>query len=144
MLDPKFLRENIDLVRKGVARKKFQVDLDAVLSADEARRRAVAEFEAARAVQNAANKEMAALPKGSPEFQAKVVAMKSASAQVKELEKKVAEADERLKAVALSVPNIPHDSVPEGHTEADNKVVLEWGDQAKLVSAAAKIGRAHV
>ena len=33
MLDPKFLRENIDLVRKGVARKKFQVDLDAVLAA---------------------------------------------------------------------------------------------------------------
>ena len=38
MLDSKFLRENIDLVRKGVARKKFQVDLDAVLAADEARR----------------------------------------------------------------------------------------------------------
>jgi len=34
MLDPKFLRENIELVRRGVARKKFQVDLDAVLAAD--------------------------------------------------------------------------------------------------------------
>ena len=70
MLDPKFLRENIDLVRKGVARKKFQVDLDAVLAADEARRHAVAEFEVARSAQNAANKEMAAMPKGSPETKA--------------------------------------------------------------------------
>ena len=77
MLDPKFLRENIDLVRKGVARKKFQVDLDAVLAADEARRHAVAEFEVARSAQNAANKEMAAMPKGSPEFQAKVAEMKA-------------------------------------------------------------------
>ncbi|MEY4817679.1 MAG: hypothetical protein RLZZ23_452 [Verrucomicrobiota bacterium] len=85
MLDPKFLRENIDLVRKGVARKKFQVDLDAVLAADEARRHAVAEFEVARSAQNAANKEMAAMPKGSPEFQAKVAEMKAASAKVKEL-----------------------------------------------------------
>jgi seryl-tRNA synthetase len=42
MLDPKFLRENIELVRQGVARKKFQVDLDAVLAADEARRLALA------------------------------------------------------------------------------------------------------
>ena len=138
MLDPKFLRENLELVRQGVARKKFQVDLDAVLAADEARRHAVAEFEAARSAQNAANKEMAALPKGSPEFQAKVVAMKSASAQVKELEKKVAEAEERMRAVALSVPNLPHPSVPAGRTEADNQVVLEWGDHAKLISPAAK------
>ena len=138
MLDPKFLRENIELVRQGVARKKFQVDLDAVLAADEARRHAVAEFEVARSAQNAANKEMAALPKGSPEFQAKVVEMKVASAQVKELEKKVAEAEERMKAVALSVPNLPHDSVPAGRTEADNQVVLEWGDHAKLISPAAK------
>ena len=130
MLDSKFLRENIDLVRKGVARKKFQVDLDAVLAADEARRHAVAEFEVARSAQNAANKEMAAMPKGSPEFQAKVAEMKAASAKVKELEKKVTEAEEQMKAVALSVPNIPHDSVPEGRTEADNKVVLEWGDHA--------------
>ncbi|MDP4962501.1 MAG: serine--tRNA ligase, partial [Opitutales bacterium] len=138
MLDSKFLRENIDLVRKGVARKKFQVDLDAVLAADEARRHAVAEFEVARSAQNAANKEMAAMPKGSPEFQAKVAEMKAASAKVKELEKKVTEAEEQMKAVALSVPNIPHDSVPEGRTEADNKVVLEWGDHAKLISPAAK------
>ena len=138
MLDPKFLRENIELVRQGVARKKFQVDLDAVLAADEARRHAVAEFEVARSAQNAANKEMAALPKGSPEFQAKVVEMKAASAQVKDLEKKVAEAEERMKAVALSVPNIPHPSVPEGRTEADNQVVLEWGDHAKLISPTAK------
>jgi seryl-tRNA synthetase len=138
MLDPKFLRENIDLVRKGVARKKFQVDLDAVLAADEARRHAVAEFEVARSAQNAANKEMAAMPKGSPEFQAKVAEMKAASAKVKELEKKVSEVEEQMKAVALSVPNIPHDSVPEGRTEADNKVILEWGDHAKLISPAAK------
>ena len=138
MLDSKFLRENIDLVRKGVARKKFQVDLDAVLAADEARRHAVAEFEVARSAQNAANKEMAAMPKGSPEFQANVAEMKAASAKVKELEKKVTEAEEQMKAVALSVPNIPHDSVPEGRTEADNKVVLEWGDHAKLISPAAK------
>ena len=72
MLDPKLLRENVDLVRQGVARKKFQVDLDAVLAADDARRAALADFEAARSAQNAANKEMAALPKGSPEFVAKV------------------------------------------------------------------------
>jgi seryl-tRNA synthetase len=88
MLDPKLFRESIDVVRKGISRKKFQVDLDAVLAADEVRRHAVAEFENARALQNSANKEMATMPKGSPEFQAKLAEMKAASARVKELEKK--------------------------------------------------------
>ena len=78
------------------------------------------------------------MPKRAPEFQAKVAGMKAASAKVKELEKKVTEAEEQMKAVALSVPNIPHDSVPEGRTEADNKVVLEWGDHAKLIPPSAK------
>jgi seryl-tRNA synthetase len=138
MLDPKLLREQTALVRAGIARKKFQVDLDAVIAADEVRRQAVAEFESARSTQNAANKEMAALPKGSPEFQAKVAEMKTASVRVKELEKKVSEAEEVWKQIVLSVPNIPHDSVPEGRTEADNKVISTWGDQAKLVSSATK------
>ena len=138
MLDPKLFREQIDTVHKGIARKKFQVDLDAVLAADEVRRHAVAEFENARALQNSANKEMATMPKGSPEFQAKLAEMKAASARVKELEKKVSEAEEVWKQVSLTVPNIPHDSVPEGRTENDNKVHSTWGDTAQLVSSAAK------
>jgi len=138
MLDPKLFREQIDTVRKGIARKKFQVDLEAVLAADEVRRHAVAEFENARALQNSANKEMAAMPKGSPEFQAKLAEMKAASARVKELEKKVSDAEEVWKQVSLTVPNIPHDSVPEGRTENDNKVHSTWGDTAQLVSSAAK------
>lgn len=138
MLDPKLYREQIDDVRQGIARKKFQVNLDAILAADEVRRHAVAEFENTRAEQNAANKEMAAMPKGSPEFQAKLLEMKAASARVKELEKKVNEAEENWKQVSLTVPNIPHPSVPEGRTEADNQVVATWGDSDKLVSATAK------
>ena len=138
MLDPKLLREQIDFVRKGVSRKKFQVDLAVVLAADEARRHALVEFESVRSAQNAANKDMAAMPKGSPEFQAKLAEMKAFSVKAKELEKKVAEVEESWKAACLTVPNIPHDTVPEGRTEADNQVILTWGDQAQLVSSSAK------
>jgi seryl-tRNA synthetase len=138
MLDPKFLRENTDAVRRGVARKKFQVDLDAVLAADERRRHAVTEFEAARAGQNAANQAMAKLPKGTPEFLAKVAEMKGLSAKVKELEKAVADAEASWREACLTVPNLPDPSVPEGRAESDNVVAATWGDPAALVSAAAK------
>ena len=81
---------------------------------------------------------MAKLPKGSPEFQAKLAEMKALSAKVKELEKSVADADEAWRTACLSVPNIPDVSVPDGRAETDNVVASTWGDPAKLVSPAAK------
>ena len=72
MLDPKLLRESPDLVRAAIAKKHLQVDLDGVLAIDASWRALLQETEGLRAKQKAANTAMAALPKGSPEFQAKV------------------------------------------------------------------------
>ena len=138
MLDLKLLRENPDLVRAGIAKKKFKdVPLDEFYALDEKRRALIAEAETAKAAQNAANKAMADMPKGTPEFQAKVAEMKAAGAKVKELEKAAAEIEEQWKAVYLTLPNIPHASVPVGKLESDNVVHSTWGD-IDAVSAAAK------
>ncbi len=120
MLDIQKLRENPDWFRERLARKKFSSDVDTVLRLDEARRRAVTEAEAARAQQNSANKEMAALAKGSPEFLAKVAEMKEIAAQAKALEAEAKEADESWKAAFLKLPNVPSDESPNGRGEADN------------------------
>lgn len=139
MLDLKLLRENPDLVRAGIAKKKFKdIDLDGFYALDEKRRALISEAESAKAVQNAANKEMATMPKGTPEFVAKVAEMKAASAKVKELEKAAADMEEQWKSVYLTLPNIPHDTVPVGSKEEDNVVHATWGDINALVSAAAK------
>lgn len=139
MLDLKLLRENPELVRAGIAKKKFKdIDLDGFYAIDEKRRALISEAEAAKSVQNAANKDMAHMPKGTPEFIAKVAEMKTASAKVKELEKAAADIEEQWKAIYLTLPNIPNDSVPVGRTEEDNKTVFTWGDTAALVSADAK------
>jgi seryl-tRNA synthetase len=128
MLDLKFFRDHPQAVRDGVARKKFDCDLDALYALDAERRALVTEAEQARARQKAANREMAALQKGSPEFQAKVGEMKAVSAEVKELDAKAAEIDARWRELFLQVPNIPHASVPEGRSEEDNQIALSWGD----------------
>ncbi|MDR3227823.1 MAG: serine--tRNA ligase [Puniceicoccales bacterium] len=134
MLDIKFLRENTDAIRAAVSRKKFHVDWDTILALDARRRALIAEAEQAKAVQNAANKEMAKMPKGTPEFLAKVAEMKTASAKVKELEKTAADVDADWKRHYLTIPNIPHESIPDGRTEEDSKEVSTWGDPAALVS----------
>lgn len=126
MLDINFLRQNVDLVKAGVAKKKFECDIDAVLEIDQKRRSIVTSTEKLRAEQNAANQEMRDLPKGSPEFIAKIQEMKSLSAKVKELEASTKEVDDEWRQAMLTIPNIPDDSVPAGKGENDNVTVDSW------------------
>lgn len=128
MLDPKILRESPDLVRSAIAKKHLKVDLDAVLSADAAWRALLQEVEHLRANQKGANAAMAALPKGSPEFQAKLAEMKALAAKVKESEARLKEVEEKFRQETLSLPNLPHASVPEGAGPADNVVHSAHGD----------------
>ena len=137
MLDPKLLRESPDVVRAAIAKKHLQVDVDAVLAIDASWRSLLQETEALRASQKAANSAMAALPKGSPEFVAKVSEMKAVSARVKEHEARLKETEERFRQAMLSLPNLPHASVPEGRDASENVVFSTHGDTTAAVSPAA-------
>ena len=138
MLDPKLLRESPDIVRAAIAKKHLDVDLDAVLALDTQWRAQLAEVEVLRAKQKAANNEMAALKKGSPEFIAKVQEMKAVSAQVKEKEVQLTDTESKWRMAMLKVPNIPHASVPEGATPEENVVFATHGSIEQAVSSHAK------
>lgn len=135
MIDIKVLREETEKVKKGVALKKFDCDIDAILAFDATRRAIVSQAEEARAAQNAANNEMSKLPKGSDEFKAKLAVLKEAAAKVKELEAKANEADKQWKQMMLTIPNIPDASVPVGKNEKDNVTVSTWGDIESIKNA---------
>lgn len=139
MLDPKLLRESPDLVRAAIAKKHLDVDLDAVLALDASWRAQLQETEQLRSQQKAANAEMAKLPKGSPEFIAKVQEMKALSAQLKEREAQLKETEEKWKQAVLALPNLPHESVPEGRTPEENVVFSTHGD----VNAVSPHAKAH-
>ena len=130
MLDPKLLRESPDTVRTAIARKHLDVDLDAVLALDSAWRAQLAEVEILRGRQRAANNEMVALKKGSPEFLAKVGEMKGVSAQAKAAEEALKPLEEKWHAAMLTLPNIPHVTVPEGRTPEENVVNATHGSIA--------------
>ena len=132
MLDPKLLRESPDLVRAAIAKKHLDVDVDAILALDSAWRTQLQQVESLRAKQKAANTEMAKLPKGSPEFIAKVAEMKAVSAQVKEGEAVLNDAETKVKQAMMTLPNIPHASVPEGRTPEENVTFSTWGDIGSL------------
>lgn len=128
MIDIKLLREKPDFVKAAIATKKFSTDVDAVLALDETRRAKITEAESARAAQKAANKEMASLQKGSPEFLEKVKEMKEIAGRAKELEADAKAADEAFQAAFLEIPNLPDPTVPVGKGEDENVVASTWGD----------------
>ena len=132
MLDPKLLRESPDLVRAAIAKKHLEVDLDAVLAIDATWRAQLHEVESLRAAQKAANSSMAALPKGSPEFIAKVAEMKAVSAQVKERETQLKETEDKFRQAMLSIPNLPHASVPEGRTPEQKREFVKAVTEAAV------------
>jgi len=130
MLDPKLIRESPELLRAAIAKKHLKVDLDAALAADAAWRLHLQEVEQLRSVQKAANASMAALPKGSPEFAKKLAEMRAVSAQIKEKDLSLKAAEETWREMMLTLPNLPHASVPEGGTPAENVVFSTHGDPA--------------
>ena len=127
MLDAKLLRETPDLVRAAIAKKHLDVSIDQVLAIDTAWRSELREVETLRSKQKAANTEMAALPKGTPEFLAKVAEMKTVSQQVRERETQLKETEEKFRNAMLSLPNLPHASVPDGRTADENVVFALHG-----------------
>jgi len=128
MIDISLLRSELEGLHSAISRKKFECDLDGILVLDQKRREAISGAEHARAGQKAANNEMSKLPKGSPEFMAKVAEMKELASKVKELEGIAKQADDAFKAAFMTIPNIPHESVPDGKGEEDNQAISSWGD----------------
>ena len=128
MIEISHLRNDLESLRAAISRKKFECDLEGLVELDKKRREAISSAEHARAGQKATNNEMSQLAKGSPEFLAKVAEMRELAAQVKELESAAKEADDHFRDAFMSVPNIPHESVPDGKGEEDNQTISTWGE----------------
>ncbi|MDR0742261.1 MAG: serine--tRNA ligase [Puniceicoccales bacterium] len=127
MLSLENLRKKSDEIKAGVSKKKFQCDVDRFLAVDSKRRTYVTEFEALRAEQKSKNDKITALKKGSAEFLNIIGDLKNLSSKVKEAETKIREIDGEWQTLYLSIPNVPHESVPAGKTEKDNVTVATWG-----------------
>jgi len=127
LLDLKFIRENSDLVRHGLAAKNIKVDLDALLELDKKRRQLSTETDALRSQQNSANDEISRYIKEKKNPKEKISAMKEVSNQISHLEPLVKDIENKINSILLTIPNIPHASVPVGGLD-HNKEIRRWGE----------------
>jgi seryl-tRNA synthetase len=121
MLDLKYIRENADLVREAVRKRRDTAPLDEILELDSERRQKIIELEDLRHERKEAARERKR-DKDSKEEGRDLRAM------IKGLEDEVKILDTQLEDLLLQVPNVPHPSVPEGKGEGDNVVVRSWGE----------------
>jgi seryl-tRNA synthetase len=127
MLDIKFVRENQEAVRKALAGRLSKVNLDQVIEIDNARRKILLEIEELRAQRNKANDEISLLCKEKKDPSEKILSMKGISEQIDRTEDFLKIEESKLEGIMLTVPNIPHASVPVGEPDAA-QIVRSWGN----------------
>ena len=131
MLDPRYVSEHLDEVRAALGRRSsaHANALDDVARLAEERRHAVTQTEQLRARRNEASESMAKLDKKSEAFTQRREELKKAGDEVKVLEGQLAAIEAKLEHAVLYLPNLPHESVPDGHDEAHNRVDKVWGEK---------------
>ncbi|WFB37917.1 serine--tRNA ligase [Kiritimatiellota bacterium B12222] len=132
MLDIKILRENPEAAKTKWASRGLDVDVDALLAKDERRRQLITELEELQRTRNASSKEIGMKKKAGEDASEAMAAVREIGEQISAFEKEKAQVIEDLDAQLLSLPNFPHESVPVGHSEADNPVIRTWGSPVEM------------
>ncbi|MDI6689300.1 MAG: serine--tRNA ligase [Actinomycetota bacterium] len=132
MLDIKFVRENLNVVRESLEKRGMEADLDRFAELDEKRRKLLFDVEQLKHIRNTVSEEIAELKRVGKDVQEKTLSMRVLSQKIKSLDAQVRELDVALKGMMLDIPNIPHPSVPVGADERDNEAIRYWGEPPKF------------
>jgi seryl-tRNA synthetase len=128
MLDLKFVRNNIDLLKEKLLQRGSDLSLDEFIAVDGERRKIIQDVEDLRNRRNLVSKEVGRLKKEGQKAEHLMEEMRVVNDRIKEMETVLEEKETALSAIILSVPNIPHPGVPIGKDSSDNPVAKRWGD----------------
>jgi seryl-tRNA synthetase len=133
MLDIKLMRERPDFVRERLASRGGgdEKHLDEILRLDEQRRKLLGEVEALKAQRNRVSRDIGALmsQKKTTEAEQKKQETKTLGDSITQLDKETAAISSALDKLMLSLPNLPHESVPLGKGAEDNPILRSWGEK---------------
>ncbi len=133
MIDHRIIRDNPELIREALRRRRFEFDLDRLIEL-EARRRELLAVENLRAEKNRLSEQIgqayrAGERERAEQLKERVVAI---SRQIDEQEAELEQVEAEFEAMLLELPNIPHEEVPEGDSDEDNPVLYERGEAPRF------------
>ncbi len=129
MLDLKFVRNNLDVVRESFKKRNSKLDVKDFEKLDGQRRELLQEVEVLKAERNATSENIAKIKREGGNADEIIARMGELSGKIKALDEDLKDIEAAEHDWLVSVPNIPDDSVPLGSSEADNPVTRVWGEK---------------
>jgi len=129
MLELRFIRENLDLVVEKMHFRGLDTsNMNKFAEIDQQRREALSEVEGLRNKRKTASQEIAKLKKAGEDADSRVAEMRQVGERIKELENKLLGVEESLKKIVMEIPNLCHDTIPQGKDDSDNLELRKWGE----------------
>ena len=129
MLDIKRIRQNPEALTEAMRKRRGKgADVSGLIKLDAKRRELMQEAEQLKARRNEESAKVPAMKKAGQDTTELMAEMKRVGARIKELDEQIAAMDEEMNGMLLSIPNIPHESVPEGADDQDNVEMRRWGE----------------
>jgi seryl-tRNA synthetase len=122
MLDSKYIINNLEIVKKGMAKRRSKVDLNFLLETDEKRKKLLSQIEELRHKRNVVSDDIAKIKKAGENADSLIGEMRSVSETIKELDRELSEVAEKLRDFLITLPNIPHEDVPVGTDDTENRL----------------------
>src|SRR5690349_7875892 len=132
MHDLSYFREHLDVFSQMAKKRSMTLDLEGFRAFDKERRELITATEQLKAQRNKASDEIARLKKEKKNADSLLAEMKQVSERIKQSDERIAALDAKQRDLLLTIPNVPHASVPAGASSADNKEVRCWGTPPKF------------
>ena len=132
MLELKFMRENVEMLKEVLKNRNNSIDMDAFVALDSKRREVLSEVENLKRERNNVSAEIASLKKEKKDANHLIEKMGGVSAKIKELDAELAEIDAELTHIQMIIPNVYHSSTPIGPDEDHNVEIRKWGEPKKF------------
>ena len=132
MLDLKFVRENLDVVKTMLKNRHNPLSLDEFEKLEKERREILGEVEALKNKRNTASKEISVMKKNGENADALVKEMREVGDKIKELDARLKDVETKLTDILLHIPNIPKEDVPIGKDDTENPEIRKWGEPKKF------------
>ena len=127
MLDPKLIKENPQIIQQMLKSRNIEFDLDGLIDADKLRREFILKTDELRKKKNQFSLEISQKKKEGEDATLILDEMKRVSEELSGLESSQAEIEKKYMQLALTIPNLVHQSVPVGKDDSANKEIKKWG-----------------
>ena len=132
MLDLKYIKNNLEAVKNGMGKRKAKVDFTLLLNNEDKRKILLLEIEALRHKRNVVSSDIAKMKKAGENASSFIAQMKEVSERIKKLDKELSIVETAINDFLILLPNIPHEDVPVGKDDTENRLEKTYGELKKF------------